>query len=65
MCVDSDTLLPPLPVIRERLSKNQRERRVLRAMLRLALAHPEQTVASHASDATPLDHPSVRTAGAR
>ena len=34
---DDDPLLPPLPVIRDRLTRNQRERSLLRALFRLAV----------------------------
>ena len=34
---DCERLLPPAQVIHERLTRNQRERRLLRALLRLAI----------------------------
>lgn len=34
---DYESLLPPLPVIRDRLTRNQRERSILRALFRLAV----------------------------
>ena len=38
---DDEPLLPPLPVIRDRLTRNQRERNLLRALFRLALRAAE------------------------
>ncbi|MGP0069144.1 MAG: hypothetical protein ACLQGP_36785 [Isosphaeraceae bacterium] len=53
---DDETLLPPLPVIQERLTRNQREEKRLRTLLRLAIeakddrrrgaGKPEQLAAS-------------------
>jgi hypothetical protein len=34
---NNDSLLPPLPLIRDRLTRNQRERSLLRALFRLAV----------------------------
>jgi len=34
---ESDQLLPPVDVIHERLTRNQRERRLLRTLLRLTI----------------------------
>lgn len=38
---EDEPLLPPLPVIRDRLIRNQRERSLLRALFRLALRAAE------------------------
>ena len=35
--LNDESLFPPLPVIQERLTRNQRERSLLRALFRLAL----------------------------
>jgi hypothetical protein len=41
---DNDTLLPPISVISERLTRNQRERHLLRALFKLAVrAEKERT----------------------
>jgi len=40
MAVD-ESLIPPPPIIRERLSKNIKERRLLRALLRLSVRAAE------------------------
>jgi hypothetical protein len=34
---NDESLIPPLPVIQDRLTRNQRERSLLRALFRLAL----------------------------
>jgi hypothetical protein len=52
---DDESLLPPLPVIRDRLTRNQRERTVLRALFRLAVRadrdKPEANVSKHHPEA--------------
>jgi hypothetical protein len=39
---DEQALIPPPPVIRERLARNIKERRILRSLLRLSILEDEQ-----------------------
>jgi hypothetical protein len=42
MLCDEAPLLPSADVIHDRLTRNERERRLLHALLRLSLRHPDQ-----------------------
>jgi len=59
---DDRELLPPLPLIRDRLTRNQRERSLLRALFRLAVRasqdqpQPEPHVARPDADEREVAH---------
>ena len=40
---EPDKLIPPPPLVRERLARNIRERRLLRALLRLSVRAADET----------------------
>ncbi len=48
---DCSSLLPPARVIHERLTRNQRERHLLRALLRLTLLDTDENVRQKSQNA--------------
>jgi hypothetical protein len=54
---DDPSLIPPLPVIRERLARNRKEARLLRGLLRLSIKAAEDRAEEQKARATRKGEP--------
>lgn len=61
---DSDPLLPPIGAIHERLTRNQRERKLLRDLLRLAVRASDEAVTGQVTPEPRRDRPRPAAAAA-